>query len=92
MLLYTAVQNEKGVSFSAIKNFHFEKNKKMNFAVFLHHYLCCIALNNLKFYKSYTSTSAYKTYKSYKAKGGCIFRCIGRSRRINKATGCIVAF
>ena len=25
---YTAVQSEKGVSFSAIKNFHFEKNKK----------------------------------------------------------------
>ena len=32
--MYTAVQSEKGVSFSAIKNFHFEKNKKMNFAVF----------------------------------------------------------
>ena len=25
----SAVQSEKGVSFSAIKNFHFEKNKKM---------------------------------------------------------------
>ena len=40
----------KGVSFRAIKNFHFEKNKKMNFAVFLKHHLCCIALNNMKFY------------------------------------------
>ena len=46
----TAVQSEKGVSFSAIKNFHFEKNKKINFAVFWKHHICCIALNNLKFY------------------------------------------
>ena len=46
----SAVQSEKGVSFSAIKNFHFEKNKNMNFAVFLKHHLCCIALNNMKFY------------------------------------------
>ena len=26
--LYTAAQSEKGAFFSAIKNFHFEKNKK----------------------------------------------------------------
>ena len=45
----TAVQSEKGVFFSAIKNFHFEKNKKMYFGVFLKHYLRCIALNNMKF-------------------------------------------
>ena len=45
-----AVQSEKGVSFFAIKNFHFEKNKQMYFGVFLKHYLRCIALNNIKFY------------------------------------------
>ena len=46
---YSAVQSEKGVSFRAIKNFHFEKNKKMYFGVFLKHYLRCIALNHMKF-------------------------------------------
>ena len=55
----TAVQSEKGVSFSAIKNFHFEKNKKTNFAVFLMHHLCCIALNNMKFY---TFIKSFITY------------------------------
>ena len=40
---YTAVQSEKGVSFSAIKNVHFEKNKKMYFSVFLKQYLRCTA-------------------------------------------------
>ena len=47
---YTAVQSEKGVSFRAIKNFHFDKNKKLHFGVFLKHYLRCIALNHMKFY------------------------------------------
>ena len=47
---YTAVLSEKGVSFKAIKNFHFEKNKKMYFGVFLKQYLRCIALNHMKFY------------------------------------------
>ena len=46
----SAVQSEKGVSFGAIKNFQFEKNKKMYFGVFLKHYLLCITLNNMKFY------------------------------------------
>ena len=46
----SAVQSEKGVSFGAIKNFHFEKNKKMYFGVFLKHYLRYITLNNMKFY------------------------------------------
>ena len=32
--LYTAVQSEKGIFFSAIKSFQFEKNKKMYFGVF----------------------------------------------------------
>ena len=53
---YTALQNDEGVSFSANKNFHFEKNKKMYFGVLLKHHLRCIALNNMKFYtciKSY---------------------------------------
>ena len=45
----SAVQSEEGVSFRAIKNFHFEKNKKMYFGVFLKHYLRCIALNHMKF-------------------------------------------
>ena len=45
----TAVQSEKGLSFGAIKNFHFEKNKKMYFGVFLKHYLRYIMLNNMKF-------------------------------------------
>ena len=40
----------KGVSFRAIKNFHFEKTKKMYFGVFLQQYLRCIALNHMKFY------------------------------------------
>ena len=46
----TAVQSEKGVSFRAIKNFHFEKNKEMYFGVFLKPYLRYIMLNNMKFY------------------------------------------
>ena len=56
---YTAVQSEKGVSFSAIKNFHFEKNKKLYFDEFLKHYLRCIALNNMKFYTSIMSFIIY---------------------------------
>ena len=50
MYIYTAAQSKKGVSFRAINNFHFEKNKKMYFGVFLKHYLRCIALNHMKFY------------------------------------------
>ena len=49
-LRYTAVQSKKGVSFRAIKNFHFEKNKKLCFSVFLKHFLRCFALNHMKFY------------------------------------------
>ena len=56
---HSAVQSEKGVSFRAITNFHFEKNKNMNFAVFLKHHLCCIALNNLKFYTFINSFIIY---------------------------------
>ena len=44
-----AVQSEKGVSFNAIKNFHFEKNKKIEFLC-VFKALCCIALNDMKFY------------------------------------------
>ena len=39
-----------GVSFSAIENFYFEKNKKMYFSVFLKHYLRCTVLSNMKLY------------------------------------------
>ena len=46
----SAVQSEKGVSFRVIKNFHFEKNKKMYFGMFLKHYLRCIKLNHMKFF------------------------------------------
>ena len=49
-IMNTAVQSEKGVSFRAITNFHFEKNKKMFFCMFLKNYLHCIALNHMKFY------------------------------------------
>ena len=61
----SAVQSEKGVSFSTIKNFHFEKNKKMCFDVFLKHYLRCIALNNMKFYTSIKSFITYLMINFY---------------------------
>ena len=57
---YIAVQSEKGVSFRAIKNLLFEKKKKINFSVFLKHYLRCIALNNVKFYTFIKSFLIYK--------------------------------
>ena len=57
----SAVQSEKGVSFGAIKNFHFEKNKKMYFGVFLKHYLHYITLNNMKFYTFNKSSIIYLT-------------------------------